>query len=260
MAGRGGSVPDALVREVGSGLADCQLTHVDRTSIDSDRARIQHQQYVDALRSLSFEVTVLPNDEDHPDGAFVEDTAVAIDDCAIVAPMGSDARQQEQAVVVEALGRFKKIVQLPALARMDGGDIIVTPEHILVGQSSRTNDAAFEAIKGLFGEQRSVARVPVTGVLHLKTACTYLNEVGFLVNPFGIDRRALPAEARVFETPTDEPSAANMLVFGEHVIMHNDAPTTIARLESLGFRVAALDLSEFAKAEAGPTCLSLILR
>jgi dimethylargininase len=44
------------------------------------------------------------------------------------------------------------------------------------------------------------------------------------------------------------------------VIVGASFPRTNARLEKLGFSVRSVDLSEFAKAEGGVTCLSLIFR
>jgi dimethylargininase len=55
-----------------------------------------------------------------------------------------------------------------------------------------------------------------------------------------------------------EPGAANALLVGETLIMPSAFPQTIALLEERGFKVRAVDVSEFQKAEGGVTCKSII--
>ena len=50
----------------------------------------------------------------------------------------------------------------------------------------------------------------------------------------------------------------SVLAIGETLIMPASYPRTRAKLESRGFRVEAVDLSELQKAEGGPTCLSIV--
>ena len=58
--------------------------------------------------------------------------------------------------------------------------------------------------------------------------------------------------------PFEEPFAANALVVNGVVHLSARWKRTQELVERSGFRVVALDVSEFGKAEAGPTCLSLI--
>ncbi|MGB6596431.1 MAG: hypothetical protein WBE70_04830, partial [Candidatus Acidiferrum sp.] len=55
-----------------------------------------------------------------------------------------------------------------------------------------------------------------------------------------------------------EPHAANALALGETVIFPSSFPRTRTRIESRGFHVSPLDISELQKAESGLTCSSLI--
>ena len=57
----------------------------------------------------------------------------------------------------------------------------------------------------------------------------------------------------------DEPFAANALLAGSTVYMAASAPTTRRKLDALGFATDTLDTSEFEKAEAALTCLSLLI-
>ncbi len=60
----------------------------------------------------------------------------------------------------------------------------------------------------------------------------------------------------------DETFAANVLPIGETLVANAAFPRTLARVrahaERAGLRVCAVDISEFGKAEAGLTCMSLV--
>jgi len=57
---------------------------------------------------------------------------------------------------------------------------------------------------------------------------------------------------------SDEPYAANVLLVADVVHVAASAPATRRKLDALGFHTEALDTSEFEKAEAALTCLSLL--
>ena len=48
--------------------------------------------------------------------------------------------------------------------------------------------------------------------------------------------------------------------YGRPVLLSKRAPATRALLESRGFRVVAVDISEYEKLDGGVTCLSVRLR
>jgi len=85
----------ALVREVSPRIADCELTHVTRVPIDPGRASAQHNAYCQALAELGARVEWLAPLPRHADGVFVEDTAVVVDEVAIVARLGVASRRPE---------------------------------------------------------------------------------------------------------------------------------------------------------------------
>jgi dimethylargininase len=49
-----------------------------------------------------------------------------------------------------------------------------------------------------------------------------------------------------------------VLVIGDQIIVADAFPATIDLLRGLGWRVLPVSVSEFAKAEGGVTCLSLV--
>ena len=84
MAGIAMSELIALTRSVSPAMADCELTHLPPVPIDVDRAVKQHAAYEQALEMLGCTVRGWPRAADMPDSVFIEDTAVVLDDIAVI--------------------------------------------------------------------------------------------------------------------------------------------------------------------------------
>lgn len=239
-------------------LEQCELTHLERTTIDYAVALKQHEGYQAMLRACGAEVHALEVNGNHADSVFIEDTAIVLDEIAVLTSMGTASRRGEPAGIEPALRQYRPIERIAPPATIEGGDVVRVGRALLVGRSSRTNAAgaaALERIVQRYGYR--VVPVPVTGCLHLKSACTALPDGRLLVNPAWIDLRALVG----FETvpvPAEELSAADVALVGDVVCMAAEHPRTARLVESLGFTVRTTPLSEFAKAEGAVTCLSLI--
>jgi dimethylargininase len=67
-----GSVTHGFVRRVSRSLANCELLHLPRQDFNLGLAIKQHEAYVAALRAAGVQVTVLPEEPELPDAAFVE--------------------------------------------------------------------------------------------------------------------------------------------------------------------------------------------
>jgi dimethylargininase len=250
----------ALTREVSSALADCELTFLDREPIDVARAAVQHDAYCAVLASMGLEVVRLPGDPGLPDCCFVEDTAVVVDEVAVLTAMGAPSRRGEIAAVAVALAPDREIVRIEPPARIDGGDVLVMGRRVFVGQSGRTDAAGARALAAAlspFGYE--VIPVAVPGCLHLKSAATALDAETLLVNPDWIDLAPLSAYGLVRVDRT-EPWAANVLAVPGGVLAHRGFPRTLEALASRGYALRPVDVSEFLKAEAGVTCKSIVYR
>jgi dimethylargininase len=250
----------ALTREVSPGLAACELTFLERESIDIARATVQHDAYCATLAALGLDVVRLPGDAALPDCCFVEDAAVVVDEIAVMASMGAPSRRGEVAAVAEALSRDREIARIELPALLDGGDVLVVGRRVFVGQSGRTDAAGARALSGAvarFGYD--VIPVAAPGCLHLKSAVTALDAETLLVNAKWIDLEPLSGYDLVHVDP-EEPWAANVLAVGGRVLGHAGFPRTQERLRARGYDIHPVDLSEFLKAEAGVTCKSIIYR
>jgi dimethylargininase len=250
----------ALTREVSASINQCELSFVPREPIDVARARRQHEGYNEQLRRLGLMVVPLPTLDHLPDAVFVEDTAVVVDEVAVAASPGAASRRPEVDSTVEALSRWRRVVRLPAGATLDGGDVVRIGRKFLVGLGARTNQAG---VSGL-GQQLAPFGYQVTGVptrdcLHLKTACSALDDRRLLVHRPWIEMAGLKGY-ELIDVPPHEAWAANALVLGRDIVMPQGYPETRELLELLGFRIHAVDLSELLKAESGVTCSSIILK
>ncbi len=242
----------AIVRAVPESLGRCQLTWQERRSIDVPRARAQHAAYVDALRASGLDVTVLPADEAHPDCPFVEDVLLDLGGVRVLTATGAPSRRGEREAVAAAV---PDAIAMPDALRLDGGDVLQVGGRVFVGLSTRTDPAAVAWLEGALG--RPVERLVVPGALHLKTVLSAVDDRTLLAAP-GAPR---PAGFDVLEVPAEDAAAANVLRLPDgSVLAPAGFPATLALLAARGARVRPVGLSEFHKAEAGPTCLSVLLQ
>lgn len=127
---------------------------------------------------------------------FARDVAFVIEDKMIISNVIADRADEQQAYhqVFEKV-EWRKIINLPETAHIEGGDVIVWNDFIFIGtcysedyrnfKTARTNQYAIEILKEFFPKKRIIDldlkkndRIPYQGVLHLD--CTF--------NPIGKDK------------------------------------------------------------------------
>jgi dimethylargininase len=250
----------AYTRAVSPWLAQCELTHVEREPIDLARAIAEHATYEQALRQLGLQVRRLSTAPGLPHSVFVEDTAVVLDDVAIVTRPGAVARRAEVHAVAATLAAHRRVAFVEEPATLDGGDVLLDRERVYVGRSSRTNEAAIAQLAGILHPLGyRVVPVEFSGCLHLKSAVTQVAAGLLLLNPGWVEASVFASTGFVAVDPA-EPHAANALAVAGAVIFPQQYPRTAARLTTRGLRVVTVDTTELAKAEVGVTCCSLLVR
>lgn len=249
----------AITRLPAASIANCQLTHIERSGVDPGLARIQHENYRSLLEKCNYIVITLAPLEAFPDSVFVEDTAVVLPGSAILLPLGTETRRGEAELIRETLERFVDVRQASPGTKIEGGDVLRIGKTLFVGESSRTEEAGVEELRKLTTDLGYEVRpVKVRGSLHLKTAVTALDDSTVLLNPDWVSEADF-GDFEVMKVDSSEPFAANILRLGEKIAAHKGFPYTIGRLRNAGFEVIEIDISEFLKAEAGLTCLSLLI-
>jgi dimethylargininase len=234
------------------------LTHVDRVEIDAQLAATQHDQYCQTLAELGACVEWLAPLADAADGVFVEDTAVVVDEVAVITRPGVASRQVETASMAEALAPYRALRTLPPDARLDGGDVMRVGRTLYVGRSARTSRAGVAALAEVlspFGYD--IRGVDLRGCLHLKTACTFVPPGYLLFNPAWIDEAQFPGLQPLDVDPA-EAFGANTLTLNGVTLVGAQFPRTDERLQAAGIVTRPVDMLELAKAEGALTCSSVI--
>ncbi|HEY2762228.1 MAG TPA: arginine deiminase family protein [Pirellulales bacterium] len=239
-----------------------ERTYLGRPAIEYALALRQFADYCRVLQDGGAIVRVLDANLALPDCAFVEDAAIVLDEIALICSMGVESRRAEVQAIELEIRKHRGIARIELPAMIEGGDVLRVGKTLFVGQSSRTNRAGINAIGAIvqqFGYR--VVPIAVRQCLHLKTACCALPDGRILVNPAWIDA---PLEIALngfgwVKVPQQEPWGANILSLDQTVVIDSAHAWTAELIESLRFEVRRVDLSEFAKAEAGVTCLSLLV-
>ena len=249
----------ALVRRPSPRLADGIITHIEREPVDVELAFEQWGGYVQALVDTGWDTIEVPEATDCPDAAFVEDTMVVYRNVAVIARPAAPARQDEvldAERVVESLGYSINRVRPPGT--LDGGDVLKVDDTVYVGRGGRTNGEGIRQLRAILEPVgATVVAVPLTKVLHLKSAVTALPD-GTVVGwaPVVDDPSLFP---RFLAVP-EESGAHVVLLGGDRLLIAADCPRSAELYSGLGYEPVVVDISEFEKLEGCVTCLSVRLR
>ena len=235
------------------------MTHIERSPIDVELAIRQWEAYVAALRDAGWDIVEVPPAPDCPDSAFVEDTMVVYRNVAVIARPGTDSRTAETEAaeqVVESLGYSINRIRPPGT--LDGGDVLKVGDTVYVGRGGRTNGEGIRQLRAILTPiGATVVAVPLTKVLHLKSAVTALPDGTVVGYPPSVDDTSF--FPRFLATP-EESGAHVVLLGGDQLLMAADCPATAAMFAGLGYQPVLVDISEYIKLEGCVTCLSVRLR
>ena len=248
-----------LVRRPASSLAEGEVTHIERSDIDLDLAEEQWEKYVSALIGSGWEPVEVKVAESQPDSVFVEDAVVMFEDLAVITRPGVESRRGEARGVKEAVAKLGLATEeILAPGTLEGGDVLKVGKTVYVGRGGRTNVDGIRQLRQLLAPRGySVVAVPTSKVLHLKSAVTALPDGTVIGFPDLVD------DALVFDRfmPMPEPEGSHVVILSDDtVLISSAAPQSAALIESLGYRVISIDISEFEKLEGCVTCLSVRIR
>ena len=235
------------------------MTHIARAaSVDPGLALRQWEEYVAVFERRGWEVLEAPALDGCPDGVFIEDQVVVFGDVAVLCRSGAPERRAEQDGLRELLeGVGYRCVPMQAPATLDGGDVLKWGREVWVGQGGRSNPAGLAELTAAVPGWAMVRPVPLTKVLHLKSAVTALPDGTVIGYPPLVDDVTTWPE---FVAVPEEPGSHVVLLGGQSVLLSAAAPLTARALRSRGLDVTTVDISEFEKLEGCVTCLSVRLR
>jgi len=250
----------AITREVNSAIGNCELTFLPRVDVDIGLALQQHQDYQSLLSSLGCEIVVVPTEPGLADSVFIEDTAIVLDEIAVLLRPGAASRRPEVAGVERVLQQYRTLASIEPPGTLDGGDLLRIDNVIFAGLSTRSNQSGIEQLRDIVTDYGfSLKMVETTKCLHLKSAVSAVAPGTLLINPDWVDSAAF-GDYELIDVDKEEAHAANALLVGQSVIYPPSFPRTTDNLVARGINVTAVDLSELQKAEGAVTCCSLIFR
>jgi dimethylargininase len=265
-----------IVRPPGEAFRNALSEHPGRDSIDVTAACGQHAAFVAALREAGVALVEMPPDDELPDACFVSDVLItlpAADDpggpaaIAVATRPGAPSRRPEVAAVLDTarrlVGAACRIAEIAAPGTLDGGDVIVYGDRVAIGVSARTDRQAAEQLAGpLRAAGYRPFLCPVEGRLHLASWVTVVRPDlligtagGFVSLEAGGPEVAPRDQVGRITLSDEEVVAANVLPLAGRVFVAAGNPGAVAALRDAGEHVVELDLSEFTKADGGPTCL-----
>ena len=248
----------AYVRKPSPHLGDGLVTHIKRTEIDIERAVEQWRGYCDALVHCGWSLIEVPAIDEHPDGVFLEDAAVMFGELAVITRPGAPERRGETTGLADVFGSAGLAVEELPAGYLDGGDVLKIGSTAYVGVGGRTNAAGIEALASIIWARGwEVRPIPVTKVLHLKSAVTALPDGTVIGYPPLVDDYTL--FPRFLEVP-EEHGGHVVLVADDTVLMSTSAPRTVEMLQLRGLSTICVDISEFERLEGCVTCLSVRVR
>lgn len=262
--GRDDLLPDqrpgrVLVRRPGPRLAEGLITHINRSPVDPRLAARQWRGYVDTFAANGWPVIEVDPADDCPDAPFIEDTMVISGDLVVIARPGAVTRLPETTGVAATLRTLGfQPFEISSPGTLDGGDVLKLGGTWFVGTGGRTNaEGVRQLTEAAASHGITVVPVPITGVLHLKTAITALPDGTLLAKVAAIGRPDLLPPL----TPAPESGPWRMILLGnDRVLLSTSAPRTAELLANRGYTPVIVDISEFEKLESSVTCLSVRLR
>lgn len=248
---------NVIVKKPGKSYVE-GLTTSDLGTPNYEELLVQHEAYVEALKTCGVEVTYLEADEAFPDSTFVEDTAVLTKDFAVVSNPGAASRNGEIVEMEQVLkGLFEKIYYIESPGTLDGGDVLQADNTFYIGISERTNQQGAEQLKSILEKEDYVAHiVPLKEFFHLKTGIAYLGDNKMVLAGEFVEDELFASYDKIV-IPKEDEYSANCILVNDFVIIPAGFPATKQKIEQAGYSVIELSMSEFQKQDGGLSCLSL---
>jgi dimethylargininase len=218
----------------------------------------EHRAYAEALKAAGVEVETLDPLEAFPDAIFVEDPALVFGEGAILLHPGAPTRAGEAAHLLPVLERHFPNVQRLEAGYADGGDVMVTPQAVLIGLSARTDRQGAQSLAATLTRIGRPSRIvsPPEGALHLKTISSMIDDETVLTTAEG-EASGLFEGYRTIVTEPGEEGAANALRVNDRLLLSASHPRIAERLDGLGYKLTLLETANIARIDAGLSCMSL---
>jgi len=248
-----------LVRPPSNSYEHCVSSNPDKSNIDVQLAKTQHDSYVSILRENNIEVFQLLPLEDYPDSVFMQDPAILGLRRSIIGRFGEISRRGEETRIISELNELKtmkngRLLEIVSPGTLEGGDMMITDQQqLFVGQSSRTNSSGILQLQSFLPEMKLTT--VKTNALHLLCGCSYLNESTIIITPELVSPRNFPNFNYVALNKEDAYASDALYIGNRRVLIPSGFPRASKKLNDAGYVPVEVDVSEFRKGDGGVTCL-----
>lgn len=200
---------------------------------------------------------------------YTRDMGFVVDDVFFSARPASAVRRAEQAGLAGLLPRLSRVCELDA-GHIEGGDVLVTEDDVLVGLGDSTDAEGLESFRRALAAQGIDRRVvPIEfahrGVVHLDVHVTLAGPRTGLYNPKSFTpaaRSYLESRFDLIEVTEDE--ARGLLIntvalAPDELLIQSGHDRVAAELESRGITPVPIDYSEITRFPGGLHCSTLPL-
>jgi len=248
-----------LVRTPSTSYVNCVSSNPEKSGIDIQLAKTQHQSYVSILKENDIKVVELPPCETYPDSVFMQDPAILGVKRSMIGRFGESSRRGEELKLVSELHQLEllkdsDILEVEGRGTLEGGDIMITDQkELFVGESSRTNSAGILQLRNLFHDLKVVT--VKTDLMHLLCGCSYLSECTMIITPELVSPLNFPG-LRYVKLSMEDAYASDALYLGNRrVLIPSGYPNASRKLRDAGYSPVEANVSEFHKGDGGVTCL-----
>jgi N-dimethylarginine dimethylaminohydrolase len=234
---------------------------------DPDKTLEQWEQLTSVLRAAGATVEVLNPVDGLPDLVFTANAGTVDTSLFVPARFRHAERQPETPHNIawfEAQG-FKVELLPEGVVHEGAGDSLPFAGTLLCGYRTRSDAAAGAVLSKLTGAPTRSVELVDPRLYHLDLTFCPLDDRHAIIAPSGWDTygcrvvEALVPEPLVLDEAETAKFLCNSVVVGDTVVMPECTPRVGRILESWGFEVVTVDVSEFQKAGGACRCLTLAL-
>ncbi len=234
---------------------------------DQEKVCLQQQIFIDILKSNGVQVLLADPVSGCATQHYTRDIGFAVDDAFFVASPRRPYRRREIEGIEGLLPKFSKVFRIEEGA-IEGGDVIVDEEYLIVGLGEETSKSGVNCLRRKMKES-NIDREVITlefsqrGVIHLDTKFNIPTKgVGF-IHPKSFDTNSLKwLEGRfdLIEVTDQEMKNIEINTFSispKKVVMQERSTRLSLLLEKKGVEVIPVDYSEVLKLPGSFRCTTL---
>jgi N-dimethylarginine dimethylaminohydrolase len=219
------------------------------------------------IQSLGVKLLKMPPVQKLPDIVFTANAGFSFKEKVVLSNFKYDQRRPEKEYYENYLNKNNiTTISLPNNILFEGaGDCLFNENYIFMGYGFRSEISAYkEKIWDEFNLERIFLKLIDPYFYHLDTCFCPLQQNQILINAKAFEEKTIQLLKEKFElidVPEQDAKqfACNAVVIDKNVIIPSGCFETKNKLESKGYRVFDVDMSEFIKAGGACKCLTLLV-